>query len=383
MGASGVVLLISNDFPPISGGQSRYIYDLWSCLPAGEVVVMAPVAEGAEEVDMALACPVVRVPLRLKGGHFSKVYKSLQLLCAAWRFCRANKVRAIHCGQVFSTGFAGYGCRLLCAVPYTVYVYGADLLEFRDRFFWGTALRRILKRATKVVAISEFTRRAVLQCGAVEGQVQIVRPALDLARFAEPINRDLARDKYGWTGRKVVLSIGRLVERKGQDSVIRALVEVAREVPEILYVIGGNGPHRGALENLANELGVGDRVQFLGFVEEGELAQRYAAADVFSMVSREIGDRGEVEGFGIVYLEANACATPVLGGRSGGVEDAIADGESGLLVDPNKVAEIVSSLVRLLRDDELRLTLGLQGQRRVFAEFDRRVQARRLWELHS
>ncbi|MFT5086121.1 MAG: phosphatidylinositol alpha-1,6-mannosyltransferase [Candidatus Latescibacterota bacterium] len=344
---------------------------------------MAPAAEGAETVDAELDCRVVRVPLRLEGGHFSKVYKSLQLLRAAWRFCRTNNVRAIHCGQVFSTGFAGYGCQFFLGVPYTVYVYGADLLEFRDRFFWSNALRRILKRATSVVAISEFTRRAVLQCGAVDEQVHIVRPALDLQRFTEPVDREAERATYEWTGHKVVLSIGRLVERKGQDMVIRALVEVAREVPEVLYAIGGSGPHRAELEKLASDLGVSDRVQFLGFVEEGELVQRYAAADVFSMVSREIGESGEVEGFGIVYLEANACATPVLGGRSGGVEDAIADGESGLLVDPNDVVELSSCLVRLLCDEALRMELGQNGRRRVFAEFDRRVQASRLWELSA
>ena len=131
MGDKGVVLLISNDFPPISGGQSRYIYDLWSCLPKDEVVIMAPQSEGDRSVDEGLDCRVVRVPLRLKGGHISKVYKALQLLRAAIGFCRKEKVRAIHCGQVFSTGFAAMGCRLLLGIPFIAYVYGADLLEFK------------------------------------------------------------------------------------------------------------------------------------------------------------------------------------------------------------------------------------------------------------
>ncbi|HIG57502.1 MAG TPA: hypothetical protein EYQ18_26610, partial [Candidatus Handelsmanbacteria bacterium] len=129
----GVVLMISNDFPPVSGGQSRYLYDLWSCLPAEEVVLMAPAMEGAEQVDAALACRVVRVPLRLQGGRLSKLYKTKQLLVAAWKFCRKNKVRQIHCGQMFSTGFAGYWCWLLLGIPYCVYAYGADLLEFDGR----------------------------------------------------------------------------------------------------------------------------------------------------------------------------------------------------------------------------------------------------------
>ncbi len=378
-----VVLLISNDFPPISGGQARYIYDLWSCLPADEVVVMAPAIAGAEAVDAALSCRVVRVKLKLSGGRLSKVYKALQLLRAAWHFCRHHDIRSIHCGQVFSTGFAGLGCQFFLGIPYVVYVYGADLLEFKGRRFWGDALRYILRRAHKIVAISEFTRRVAIDCGADVQRVSIIHPSLDLARFTKEVDRRMVREQYGWQTHKTVLSVGRLVERKGQDTVIRALAQVSERVPNVRYVIGGSGPYRDELVKIAHEYGVSERVEFLGFVDENELAQRYAAADVFATVSREIDESGEVEGFGIVFLEANACGTAVLGGRSGGVEDAIADEYSGLLVDPNDIDAVAAVLVRLLQDDALRLRLGRDGRRRVFEQFDRRVQARRLWELSA
>jgi phosphatidylinositol alpha-1,6-mannosyltransferase len=376
----GVVLMISNDFPPISGGQSRYLYDLWSCLPAEEVVLMAPAMEGAEQVDAALACRVVRVPLRLQGGRFSKLYKTKQLLVAAWKFCRQNNVRQIHCGQMFSTGFAGYWCRLLLGIPYCVYAYGADLLEFDGRLGWGQVLRQILRRADKIIAISKFTRECLLASGVAAERIDLVYPSLDLGRFADSIDRDATRDDFGWDGKQVVLSIGRLVERKGQDTVIRALSAVAEKIPTVHYAIGSSGPYRQALEQLAVDEGVAERVEFIGFVDEADLGRRYAAADLFSMVSREIEDVGEVEGFGIVYLEANAVGTAVLAGRSGGVEDAVADGQSGLLVDPEDLDAVVAAIVRLLQDDDLRYRLGAEGQQRVRAEFDREVQAERLWE---
>lgn len=381
MDRAGVVLLISNDFPPISGGQSRYLYDLWSCLPAEQIVVMAPRVAGCESVDAQLPYSVERVPLRLQGGRLNKVYKALQLLRAALAYCRRHRVRAIHCGQVFSTGFAGRGCRALLGIPYVVYVYGADVMEYCGRPLWGRALRAILGGAERVVAISDFSRRAAVGCGAEEHRLHVVRPALDMTRFAARIDRDSARARFGWHDRRVVLSIGRLVERKGQDTVLRALAEVVGAVPDVLYAIGGSGPYRDRLQAMVVELGLRDHVEFLGFVDEGELAERYAAADVFAMVSREIAQVGEVEGFGIVYLEANACAIPVIGGRSGGVEDAVVDGESGLLVAPDDPAETAAALRCLLLDEALRRRLGEQGRRRVHADFDRRQQAQNLWAM--
>ncbi len=375
----GVVLMISNDFPPVSGGQSRYLYDLWSCLPSEDVVVMAPAMEGAAAIDAGLDCRVVRVPLRLEGGHFSKIFKAQQIFAATWKFCRRNSVRAIHCGQMFSTGFAGYLCRLLLGIPYCVYAYGADLLEFDGRIGWGQILRRILHGADKVVAISKFTRQCLVDNGVDAQRIQLVYPSIDPARFTATIDREEVRAAYGWSGKQVVLSLGRLVERKGQDTVIRALRSVAEQIPTVHYAIGGSGPHRQALEELAQSEGLAERVEFLGFVTEAELGRCYAAADLFSMVSREIG-AGEVEGFGIVYLEANAAGTAVLAGRSGGVEDAVADGESGLLVDPEDPDAVTEAIVHLLRDDALRRQLGAQGQARVCEEFDRRRQAARLWE---
>ena len=117
-GGSGTLLMITSDFPPISGGQSRFLYDLWSCLPADRVIILAPSVKGMEEVDDQLDCRVVRVNLPLGEGYFGKVVKAWLLLWSAWKLCRCFKVRGIHCGQVFSAGFAGYGCSFLTGILY-------------------------------------------------------------------------------------------------------------------------------------------------------------------------------------------------------------------------------------------------------------------------
>lgn len=381
MGEPGVVLLISSDFPPVPGGQSRYLYDLWSCLPPAQVVVVAPDLEGAAAVDVGLGCRVVRVWLPLGVGLASKLLKPFVLLWHVWRLCARLPVRALHCGQVFSAGFAGYCCRRWLGLPYVVYVYGADLLEFRDRPAWGPLLRGILERATRVVAISRFTADAVAAAGVPPQRVALVPPALDLERFAHPSDRDAERQRRGWQGRLVILSVGRLVERKGQDMVIRALPAVAARFPEVVYAIGGSGPYRAQLQTLALDLGVAERVAFLGFVPEAELPGLYGAADLFAMPSRELPAAGDVEGFGIVFIEANAAGLAVLGGRSGGVVDAVEDEGTGLLVDPGDPAAVAAGLIRLLEGETWRAQLAARGQARARRGFDRRERARQLWEL--
>lgn len=381
MNKPGVVLLISSDFPPVPGGQSRYLFDLWSCLPADQVVVLAPALPGAGAVDEGLSCRVVRVALPLGTGLFSKLLKPWFLLWHTWRLCRSFPVGLIHCGQVFSAGFAGYWCQRCLGVPYLLYVYGADLLEYRDRPWWGLLLRAILGRARQVIAISEFTRRAVIAAGVPTERLALVLPAIDLERFARLPPRQEERHRRSWEGRLVILSVGRLVERKGQDMVIRALPAVVAQLPQVRYVIGGSGPYRAVLERLAGEVGVAERVEFLGFVPEAELPTLYSAADLFAMPSRELPEAGDVEGFGIVFIEANAAGLAVLGGRSGGVADAVEDGQTGLLVDPEDPRAVAEGLIRLLQDGEWRGRLASRGAERARTGFDRRVRAASLWGL--
>lgn len=381
MSSSGAALLVSSDFPPVSGGQSRYLFDLWSGFPSDQVVVLAPALPGDATIDAGLSCEVVRTPLPLADGIMSKAGKVALLLRQAGRLCRRRQVSQIHCGQVFSAGFVGWACsRRFPAVRYFPYVHGADLLEFRDRFPWGWILRRILGGAERVIVNSRFTGRAVAACGVPTERILVVNPSIDLSRFDGVHDREATRQRLGWTGSEVILSVGRLVSRKGHDTVIRALPRVAEVVPGVRYAVVGDGPMRAELEALAAAEGVRQRVEFRGFVPEAELPALYAAADLFAMVSRQIPASGDVEGFGIVYLEANAAGLAVLAGRSGGVEDAVVDEETGLLVDPEKPEEVAAALGRLLRDPVLRGRLAEQGRQRVRREFDRCAQARRLWE---
>jgi phosphatidylinositol alpha-1,6-mannosyltransferase len=165
------------------------------------------------------------------------------------------------------------------------------------------------------------------------------------------------------------LSVGNLVERKGHDLVLRALPQLKQRWPGLLYVIVGDGPFRPALEALAEQLGVASSVRFAGRVDSAALPAFYRLCDVFVMPSRLRAEHHDVEGFGIVYIEAGACGKPVVGGLSGGTEDAIAEGETGLLVDPGDANALAAALARILEDPGFARTLGENARRRAAAEF--------------
>jgi phosphatidylinositol alpha-1,6-mannosyltransferase len=164
------------------------------------------------------------------------------------------------------------------------------------------------------------------------------------------------------------MTVARLVQRKGHARIIRALAELRADIPSFKYVIVGRGPIEAELRALAAQLNLLDKVVFAGFVPDGELNRHYNMADIVAMPNTEVA--GDVEGFGMVFLEANAAGKPVIGGRSGGASAAVADGESGFLVDSYGDEELHDALRKLLTERSLRKRMGAEGLRRVRAEFD-------------
>ena len=190
---------------------------------------------------------------------------------------------------------------------------------------------------------------------------------MDLDKFNLKHKNQEIVDNLKLERNKVILTVGRLVKRKGVDIVITSLPRVLEKVPNAIYLVVGEGPDRRNLEKLAEELNLRGKVIFTGFVSDADLPKYYTVCDVFIMTSRDIN--GDIEGFGIVFLEANACAKPVIGGKSGGMYDAVEDGISGILVDPTSVDEISQTVIMLLTDEEIAMRMGKQGRDRVEREF--------------
>jgi phosphatidylinositol alpha-1,6-mannosyltransferase len=237
-----------------------------------------------------------------------------------------------------------------------------------------------LDEADFLVVNSDFTRRQYIERGVRSDQRFLkINPGVDISLFRPDAGDPAAvRRTYGLGGRPTLLSVARLVEWKGQDTVLRALPQLLSEVPDAKYLIVGDGPFRSDLERLVRELGLEEHVAFAGHVPEQELPSYYRAGDVLVVPSREFVEHAPVEGFGIVYVEAGACGVPVVGGRSGGTEESIEQGVTGYRVDhddPSAVAEVTA---RLLRDRALAERIGKAGRERAVERFDWAHQAERL-----
>jgi len=248
--------------------------------------------------------------------------------------------------------------KALFGVPAGVLVHGNDILRARR----DPRLVQALGRLDFVAANSSWTRRVVEEVTGRREGVVTVNPFLDPDRFPGVSGEEAAevRGRYAPGARRVLLTAGRLVERKNHALVLDTLPAVAERFPGTRYVIAGDGPFRARLEERAAALGVADLVCFAGFVSPGELEALYRAADLFVMPSRETDT--DAEGFGIVFLEAGYFGLPVVGARSGGIPDAVIEGETGFLVDPESREELEEAIVRILGDDDLCRRMGEAGR---------------------
>jgi len=350
------LLLLTIDFPPARGG----VQNLLACLAAGlsqthPVTVVTPAMAGDRHWDATQPFAVIRFgPLRR--GRLAVAALCGRALVEVVR----RRPAVIVCGHVL----LGPLCRAIRAVfgvPYVAMAYAYEIRAPRMRSIAGVALRG----ASRVVTISEFSRRAVEAHGVAAPAITVIRPgaAVQAAGVQDGVATAL---RPATSGRRILLSVGRLVDAyKGHDMVIRALPLILAKTPDTEYVIVGDGPLRPYLERLAASLGVASAVCFVGQVGDDELDAWYRACDVFVLASRESDVSGGAEGYGIVFVEASLRGKPVVGGRSGGIPDAVIDGETGLLVDPSDPADIAEAITRLLTERDLADRLGRGGQRRV------------------
>jgi phosphatidylinositol alpha-1,6-mannosyltransferase len=355
-------LLITNDFPPRIGGIQSFVHSLASQLPADELVVYASRWKRAAEFDAQQPYPVIR--------HETSV---LLPTPAALRRARALATEYA-CDSVWFGAAAPLG---LLAAPLRRDPGVAQIVASTHGHEVGWAklpaarqlLARIGRDVDTVTYLGEYTRkRLAAACGPQTHFVQLPS-GVDTETFSPEADGAEIRRRYGLSGRPVVVCVSRLVARKGQDVLIRALPAIRRRVPDTALLIVGGGPYRKDLERLIADGGHGGDVILTGSVPFGELAAHYAAGDVFAMPCRSRMRGLEVEGLGIVYLEANACGLPVVAGDSGGAPDAVLEGVTGHVVDGRRVEEVGDRVAELLADEAKRTAMGAAGREWVSREW--------------
>lgn len=364
------ILFLTIDFPPMGGGMSRHSYDAALALKevGKDVVVLAPGIEcDSKEFKLNPEITILRLKNLVAGKIFDSYIRSVMAFFQrSFSYRVTHKVRAIVVNTWTVVGVAALFLRKTLGIPYFVFAHGLDVYQPRNSKKVTLMMKLVFKNASMIFANSNFTKSLLQNIVPLE-KIAVLHPVFDPARFAQTEIR--LSDKL--KGKAIILTVGRLVESKGHESVIRAFPKVLKQFPETVYQIVGDGPREVFLKELVEELGLTDKVIFEGRVEDEALPCYYQNCDIFVLISKEIPERGEAEGFGIVFLEAGFCAKPVIGGKSGGIPDAIEEGVTGLLVDPDNSVEIAEAITKLLLDTEMRKRLGEAGKRRVEEEFNR------------
>jgi phosphatidylinositol alpha-1,6-mannosyltransferase len=369
--ASPEILLISELFPPVIGGSAELLANVYGRLSHTDVTVLTNASPAS--TDRGETGGMRRVHTRIDGRL--RGLRSRREIEQIWRLSRAilshsrtKRRLVVHTARPQPEGVPALVASALrrARLPFVCWVHGEDVSVALLSREYSWIVHRVCRGAEVVIANSDFSARIVAGLGVSKARIRTVHPGVDPTRFRPDVAAGSGREGFV-PGGPVLLTVGRLQRRKGHDLTIRALRGLTHEFPQIRYVIAGDGEERGNLEALAAECGVREHVLFLGSVANDRLPALYSACDVFVMPTR--ADGADVEGFGIVYLEAAASAKPAVGGRNGGVPEAIADGESGLLVSGTDAAELAQCLALLLRSDELRQRMGAAGRQRVCESF--------------
>ncbi|MGP3976321.1 glycosyltransferase family 4 protein [Streptomyces sp. 8N114] len=367
--------MVTNDYPPRRGGIETFVHEVARRFPPDEVVVYTAAQPGSDAFDAAQPFPVVREQVRtlLPTPRVAETARAL-----AFRY---------GCDRVWFGAAAPLG--LLAGrlgLPSVATTHGHEM--------WWAALpgtRRVLRRigdsVGTVTHLTAHSRDRTARAFGPRARTARLVPGVDTALF-RPGSREQraeARRELGLAEGPLVLSVSRLVRRKGQDALIRALPRVRAAVPGTTLLIVGSGPYEGALRRLARRLpGLPEgAVVFAGSRAHGDLPRYYAAADVFAMPCRTRRLGLEAEGLGIVYLEAAAAGLPVLAGESGGAPEAVRDGETGHVVGGRDVRAVADRLIGLLTMPQAAAAMGAEGRAWVEAEWSWDASARQLRSLLS
>ena len=361
-------LLVTNDFPPRVGGIQNYLWELWRRLPPDEVVVHTTPYRGSAAFDAKQPFPVIRSrePWLVPGPH---------LVRRVSRLAEHHDVDLVVIDPALPAGLIGRRLDL----PYAVVVHGAEVAIPGRLPVMQQLLRGVLDSAAGVIAAGGYP---ALECERALGRglaAFLIPPGVDVGRFrpADHNERVRSRHRLGLHPEApTVVSVSRLVPRKGMDTLVRAAALLNAEGRDVQVAIAGTGRDRGRLARMVSRTGA--PVRLLGRLSDADVTALVGCADVFAMLCRTRWRGLEQEGFGIVFLEAAAAGVPQVAGRSGGAHEAVADGETGIVLDPATPEAAAAAIGALLTDGERRAEMGAAARRRASTAFSYDVLAEQL-----
>ncbi|MER7956402.1 glycosyltransferase family 4 protein [Streptomyces sp. NPDC096030] len=375
-------LIVTNDFPPRPGGIQAFLHNMALRLDPEKIVVYASTWKRSREGIEATAAFDAEQPFTVVRDSTTMLLPTPRVTARATSLLREHGCASVWFGAAAPLGLMApalrrAGARRLVATTHGHEAGWAQLPGSRQ------LLRRIGEGTDTITYLGEYTRSRIAAAltPAAAGRMVQLPPGVDEKTFHPGSGGDAVRERLGLSDRPVVVCVSRLVPRKGQDTLIRALPRILRRVPDAVLLIVGGGPYEKDLRRLAATTGVADSVRFTGAVPWEELPAHYGAGDVFAMPCRTRRGGLDVEGLGIVYLEASATGLPVVAGDSGGAPDAVLDGETGWVVRGDAPEESADRIATLLLDPELRARMGARGRDWVEERWRWDLLAERLREL--
>ncbi len=364
-------LVFSEHFLPNCGGTITWLVQTYSKFNACEVVVVASEHGDTMLADKKLPFKVERIRMSMNDWDPTRpasLSRYVDMFLRVRKILKRHQMSQIHCIKVLPEGLVAWCIRRFAGVPYLLYAHGEEIQMRLTSRILSWLIPPLYKSADAIIANSRHTKELLEAIGVRPERIHVIHPGVNAAEFrATEVARQSVRQRHGLGEAAILLTVGRLQKRKGQDMVIKALPLIKERVPGIKYLIVGTGEEHAWLQRLAQDCGVPEDVIFVGAVSDGDRAAYYAACDLFIMPNRQID--ADIEGFGIVFLEAGAAGKPVIGGRSGGTAEAIQDEITGLRVDGESVEAIAAAVLELLGDSAKARAMGERGRQWVEQSF--------------
>lgn len=362
------ILLVTMEYPPFRGGVGNYYYNLIQY----SVYIDFTVLTNNQTQNSNSKLKIVNQSL------FYKYFwpRWLKLFFIVRKLIKQEKYDLIWSGQILPVGTVCYLINKFYNIPYFVSTHGMDIMLPQKSARKKKLMTKVLQAAKFITANSRFTQKQLVKLGIDANKIEVIYPCANISSksqtssFSEDQSNKIQviKDKYGLNDKKILLTVGRLVKRKGQDMIIEAVNQLKNQYPDLMYLIVGDGPERENFQLSIANFQLQDQVIIINDVGDDDLPLYYQLADIFIMPSRDI--EGDAEGFGIVYLEAASFGLAVIAGKSGGTGEAVVDGKTGILVNPENVEEIKSAVVNLLENEPYRRQLGRNGKIRGEKEFN-------------
>lgn len=342
-----MILVLSEIFPPTHGGSGRWMYELYRRLPENTVKIVTHKRETESEDQIDAGYPQQVLRHKFSNGEWGvKSYSGLKFYLMSFLAIRKHldQVEQIHASRCLHEGVLGLLLAKLYRKKLVVYVHGEDIETAKTSRELSLLAQKVISGADKLITNSNNTKKILQQQWDTSKTALVtIHPGVDINQFKPVPVDESVREHFGWSNRYVILTVGRLQRRKGQDKMIEALQALKESIPNVLYVVAGNGEDLDYLKGLATHYAVNDNVQFIHSANDEDLIKMYQQCNLFILPNRTEGN--DIEGFGMVLVEAQACGKPVIAGDSGGTAEALNIGETGERIDCTDAQLIANTII--------------------------------------